>query len=1614
MNFCEGNFEDHYVVHEDLGSGQFAVVRRCVHLSSGKQYAAKFITKRLFNGSQRGARRSDIEREIEVLREVGGHANIISLYEMYESKREVVLVLELVSGGELFHYLCSRESLCEEEASSFIRQILYGLHHMHSKLFAHLDLKPENIMLQKSNSTSIKLIDFGLSRRIPPNSSVKDLMGTEEFVAPETINYDGMTLATDMWALGVLTFVFGSSPFLGETRQETFCNISSVRYDFDSEYFASTSALAKDFIRHLLIRDPRKRYTAEECLKHPWIESDKLKYMAVRREAVISLQYAHSIEARRRWQMVICLVTFCIRLMKRVAFSVVSDQPELHKDVKSDQRGSLFFHPVRANIKFLSKLGWQPRRIIQSLQQVYGNSAPSKSVVYECIRRFKEGREAIEDDRRAGRPATATSEGTVALVRNLVEGDRRITIRRIARMAGISLHSAFGILHETLGLRKLSARWVPKALREEQLVRRVNLSRELLTKIEANETGFLTVSSWEMKRGSTNMTPRVRSNPSSGYRGGSVKFTAERSARKVMATIFWDSDEYALISDTDMCVSEKNHFELSNAYQLSGLDPSGSTGSAVVVAAATGNLGALKVLINEGAELHHLNNRGDSALHLAASAGQVNAVKYLIRKVNLNVLNTCKETPLHVAVRSGCVDTTLCLLMSEGIDVNARDMHGNSPLHIACLHGFTMIVSLLCNFKPNLSLRNKAGETPLICSTIRGHLDCAFALKAAGVDLGETDGMSRTALHLAILNRNTNLAQPLIESMDDLNLYDEANIQGSSTLCISDGNSPLHLACKEGLSTLVRNLCQRGMNVDHVNQLGNAPLHIACQQNHLDVVKQLCLAECNVNLKDKDGRTGEMIASARGHSEIYELLKRVKQDSTRQCYIKQLVPCTGQSLRRIKLKLFGHSGVGKTRLLESLRTGLLGNLFRRFSEQPVTTVDEVLETPATNVWRRAVVLPPNHGNCTAGIEVTTSSFPSCAEFSTWEFSGYPTYHFLYDRFIGNPNCIHLVLFRATDPTEVKYHSVLFWMSLLKSCFSPENCISKGGVSQHRAVVILVATHVDMAEPAYSQTPDGEWRSSEAEALLKTIKLRFCNEFLIHDSIILVDTLQPSSSGIRTLKSLLLHHRSLILERLPSTSGFLESAVASISQLRKQMVSFPVLRWPDFLRYLHQFVNPLSSEFHCQHLAEQLQQIGEIVCVRNDNVYAESDFIVLNPNWLCHEIIGRLLSYEFLRNCRPTGIYTTDEILQLFPTVSNIIEFSQLLEAVSLGTLIHSDGDDAFEFAPMNFSRPPLNHWEPVSTSLVYGGIRLVPRRGMDHLVRGVFLSANIFRVQNNLRRCSQQSKSPLDIELIQWQGGSKMSRGMIEGLLLLLNREHCLELRVRGPTDLNTDCFYFFEEIVSLIERTVFDVSPGILLERHFLSPNDLLRHCPNVCVYTPNRIIEMQLEENVFIHSADRKEQFLDIVCFGSREVAMSLKLGIDLKITAIPNSARRELASLLDPVDTMGRDWSILGAHLGLGNQLAEIESACGPEASTTDRVLSEWFLRNKDGATVGALLRCLKTMGRQDAVDILYRSIAPYLFVPINCDFTDARNDSGVESHNSRSTVDTPDRSASTVST
>ncbi|KAJ8248747.1 hypothetical protein GJAV_G00227300 [Gymnothorax javanicus] len=278
--FKQLEVEDFYEIGEELGSGQFAIVKRCREKSSGLEFAAKFIKKRQSRASRRGVRREEIEREVDILQQIQ-HANIVTLHDVFENRSDVVLVLELVSGGELFHFLAQKESLSEEEATQFIKQILEGVHYLHSRKIAHFDLKPENIMLLDKSFPlpRIKLIDFGLAHKIEEGAEFKNIFGTPEFVAPEIVNYEPLGLEADMWSIGVITYILlsGASPFLGESKQETLANISAMNYQFDEEFFKHTSDLAKSFIRQLLEKDTRKRLTIQDALNHPWIKSNEHK-----------------------------------------------------------------------------------------------------------------------------------------------------------------------------------------------------------------------------------------------------------------------------------------------------------------------------------------------------------------------------------------------------------------------------------------------------------------------------------------------------------------------------------------------------------------------------------------------------------------------------------------------------------------------------------------------------------------------------------------------------------------------------------------------------------------------------------------------------------------------------------------------------------------------------------------------------------------------------------------------------------------------------------------------------------------------------------------------------------------------------------------------------------------------------------------------------------------------------------------------------------------------------------------------------------------------------------------------------------------------------------------
>uniref|UniRef100_A0A8C1JXL4 Myosin light chain kinase family, member 4b n=1 Tax=Cyprinus carpio TaxID=7962 RepID=A0A8C1JXL4_CYPCA len=266
----------YYTINKEevLGGGRFGMVHKCVEKSSGLVLAAKIIKAR----SQK--EKEVVKCEIEVMNQLD-HANLIQLYAAFESRHEIILVMEYVDGGELFDRIIDENyKLTELDTVLFIRQISEGLQYMHKMYILHLDLKPENILCVSRQTNKVKIIDFGLAMRYKPREKLRVNFGTPEFLAPEVINYEFVSFPTDMWSLGVITYMLlsGLSPFLGEDDNETLNNILACQWSFEEAEFADISEEAKDFISRLLVKSKSWRMSASQSLKHPWLSDRALHY----------------------------------------------------------------------------------------------------------------------------------------------------------------------------------------------------------------------------------------------------------------------------------------------------------------------------------------------------------------------------------------------------------------------------------------------------------------------------------------------------------------------------------------------------------------------------------------------------------------------------------------------------------------------------------------------------------------------------------------------------------------------------------------------------------------------------------------------------------------------------------------------------------------------------------------------------------------------------------------------------------------------------------------------------------------------------------------------------------------------------------------------------------------------------------------------------------------------------------------------------------------------------------------------------------------------------------------------------------------------------------------
>ncbi|XP_036845201.1 obscurin [Oncorhynchus mykiss] len=257
-----------YDVHEEIGRGTFGVVKRVTHRRTGEGFAAKFLPLR-------SSTRTRAFQERDLLSRLA-HPRVSCLLDFFSTRRTLVLVTEACSTYGLLDHLLLKGSVSEIEVQMYVQQILEGVGHIHSMNILHLDIKPDNILMVFPPREEIKICDFGFCQEMDTSRHQYSQFGTPEFVAPEIIHQDPVTIASDIWSIGVVAYLclMCRCPFVGETDRATLLRVGEGTLNWDAPDLTYRSTEAQDFLRMVLQPDPEKRPTAFECLGHEWFQSE--------------------------------------------------------------------------------------------------------------------------------------------------------------------------------------------------------------------------------------------------------------------------------------------------------------------------------------------------------------------------------------------------------------------------------------------------------------------------------------------------------------------------------------------------------------------------------------------------------------------------------------------------------------------------------------------------------------------------------------------------------------------------------------------------------------------------------------------------------------------------------------------------------------------------------------------------------------------------------------------------------------------------------------------------------------------------------------------------------------------------------------------------------------------------------------------------------------------------------------------------------------------------------------------------------------------------------------------------------------------------------------------
>lgn len=299
LGFDRTTVEQKYCVGEIIGAGGHGTVKVVIDKVTGQKYACKSVRK-ITAPEKQGNRNSTpaasplgrdlgrmqaLKREIAVLDKLKGALSSVELHEVLEDDVDVHIIMELCTGGELWHRIGDRH-YSEKTVASYMRGVLRTLAIMHSHRIIHRDVKPGNFMLLNDQDTApLKAIDFGLAVPYEPDSlplSNLGFEGTPWYMAPEVLSSQ-VTPASDLWSVGVMAHQLLTGRFPFDDRKNPRSPVLSAiwksvltdQVDYDSPIWSEVSSEAKDFVRSLLDKDPSKRPTAKQALEHPFLKGGK-------------------------------------------------------------------------------------------------------------------------------------------------------------------------------------------------------------------------------------------------------------------------------------------------------------------------------------------------------------------------------------------------------------------------------------------------------------------------------------------------------------------------------------------------------------------------------------------------------------------------------------------------------------------------------------------------------------------------------------------------------------------------------------------------------------------------------------------------------------------------------------------------------------------------------------------------------------------------------------------------------------------------------------------------------------------------------------------------------------------------------------------------------------------------------------------------------------------------------------------------------------------------------------------------------------------------------------------------------------------------------------------